>query len=262
MPSFSGGDKDAGSGGPGRWAGHAGRCLQARQMGAVSVEPIFPAPPNVRRAVPTMGRRGLSCGWIVHEPLHVGFEDRGKWSLLRRERLCLRGQERKERSGICRQGLSGSRPRGMRWAESILEPADSLSWAGPNGQRKPPLAWCWASPPLQKRRRDAAYGTVLFVPGRLLNSYHTFHMCTSASHCLLLSAPPRLSGCAFITSAVSTRPPSLQQLPSRCPHQTLQTRATQPHTSRPAPRGWGPTAQWVGRRCGALGHVMPYWPME
>lgn len=121
--------------------------------------------------------------------------------------FALRGRERKERSGICRQGLNGSRPRGMRWAESTIEPADSLSWAGPNGQRKPPLARCWASPPLQKRRRDAAYGTVLFVPGRLLNSYHTFHMCTSASHCLLLSAPPRLSGCAFITSAVSTRPP-------------------------------------------------------
>lgn len=176
-------------------------------MGAVSVEPISPPPPNVRQAVPTMGRRGLSCGWIVHEPLHVGFEDLGEWSLLRRERLCLRGREGRERSGVCRRGLNGSRPRGMRWAESTLEPAESLSWAGPNGQRKPPLARCRASPSLQKRRRDAAYGTVLFVPGRLLNSYHTFHMCTSASHCLLLSAPPRFSGCAFITSAVSTRPP-------------------------------------------------------
>lgn len=69
-----------------------------------------------------------------------GYEDRGGWSLFWRERLRLRGRERRERSGVCRRGLNGSRPRGMRWAESTLEPAALPSWAGPNGQRKPPLA--------------------------------------------------------------------------------------------------------------------------
>lgn len=64
-------------------------------------------------------------------------------------------------------------------------------------------------PHLQKRRRDLAYGTALFVAGRLQNSCHTFHMCTSATHCPVLSVPPRLSGCDFITSVVPTRPPPL-----------------------------------------------------
>lgn len=139
--------------------------------------------------------------------MNWGHEDRGRWRLLGRERLSLRGRERRERSGVCRRGLNWPRPQGMRWAESTLDLEALPSWAGPNGQRKPPLARCQASPSLQKRRRDVAYGTVLFVPGPLLNSYHTFHMCTSASHCPLLSAPPRLSGCAFITSVVSTRLP-------------------------------------------------------
>lgn len=45
---------------------------RAQQMGAVSVDPI-PHPPDIRREVPTMGRRGWSCEWVVHEPLHVGL---------------------------------------------------------------------------------------------------------------------------------------------------------------------------------------------
>lgn len=63
LPSFSGGDKDAGSGGPGRWAGHAGRCLRARAANGRCLGGSYRPPPR------QMGSAydGLSCGWVVHE---------------------------------------------------------------------------------------------------------------------------------------------------------------------------------------------------
>lgn len=110
---------------------------RAQQMGAVSVDPI-PNPPDGRCL--RWGCGGSLVGGSCMNLCTWGYENRGGWSLFWRERLCLRGRERRERSGVCRRGLNGPRPRGMRWAESTLEPAALPSWEGPNGQRKPPLA--------------------------------------------------------------------------------------------------------------------------
>ncbi|MEJ1275922.1 hypothetical protein NN561_006821 [Cricetulus griseus] len=156
------------------------------------------------------GKPAWPWGWVLREPWHVGSWGLGglhpgpRWVEPARDRAPL----------LAWAGTKGevwgpwaepqwTRPRGMRWAEPVLEPAELPSWAGPNGQRKPPLARSRASPALHKCRREPAHGTAPFVPGRLQNSGHTFHMCTPAPQCPPLSALPTPSGCDLVTRVVS-----------------------------------------------------------
>lgn len=119
------------------------------------------------------------------------------------ESPCSRGRGRRERRGFYRRGWGESRLQGVRWAERPPEPPALPSWAGPSGLRKPPLARSRASSALHERHRYQAYGTELFVPGRLQNSCRTFHFTCAPPLLTVLCSPPR-PGSAAVTSS----PPS------------------------------------------------------